>query len=78
MATKENSTGNLTIEYDGNLDIVAVTLPDGRRVAEGEELKNYPIVDVTVRMVTVTEILELTDSKGVARLCVHHRCRKYC
>jgi hypothetical protein len=68
----------LTIEYDNKLEVSRVVMSDGRIIETGVPLAENPIGPGTVTMITVSEIVEWTDHAGVSRVCVHHRCRKYC
>jgi hypothetical protein len=70
----------LTIEYDENLEVLAVHMPDGAVVDRSMSVpfRDNPVGPGLVDMITVSEIIEWRDTKGVRMLCVHHRCRKYC
>jgi hypothetical protein len=68
----------LTIEYDKDLEVTRVVFDDGRIVTTGLPLRDNPIGPGTVDGVTVSEIIEWKDDKGVRMICLHHRCRKYC
>lgn len=68
----------LTIEYDEQLEVSRVHLPDGRIVDKSVSFAGNPIGPGTVDMITVSEIVEWRDPNGLRMLCVHHRCKKYC
>ena len=68
----------LTIEYDEHLEVSRVVTSDGRIIDKGVPLEGNPIGPGTIDMITVSEIIEWTDAKGIRMICVHHRCRKYC
>jgi hypothetical protein len=58
----------LTIEYDKNLEITRVTMPDGEKILKGKPLKDNPIGPGEVNMITVSEIVEWTDPAGMSMI----------